>query len=84
MIYHVWCPELGYEREDAKAIEAFSPHHAAIAWADWYDFSSNDYPIVHGMDVKVYVLPEDGVVPYEFNVSGEVERVYFASEVKND
>lgn len=61
----------------------FDAEHAAKSWAERYD-SDGNHSIVGGAEVVVFVaLDQDGSTPERFEVSGEVNPVYYARSLKD-
>lgn len=79
--YLVW--EAKYGRDNAYRVKAFDAEHAAKSWAERYD-SDGNHSIVGGAEVVVFVaLDQDGSTPERFEVSGEVNPVYYARSLKD-
>lgn len=81
MIFTVWCPEYGQQKEDGKKFSAVTAEEAAQAWAFWRDWDSNDYKIVGGEIPEVFVQGDSEVQITKLYVRGETLRSYHAKRI---
>ena len=77
--YLVWNAE--GSSEDAREIEEWYAESAAEQWAEDDDVNSAEYGIANGNEVVVCVADVATGEVKRFEVSGEYEPVYYASEV---
>lgn len=74
----VWEPSAGQSVADGRRFEAEGPQHAAEQWADWDDWSGNEFHIVGGQPATVKVQDVNGGPVREMIVQGESIRRYTA------
>lgn len=75
----VWSEDQESE-EDARAFQASDAHNAVEQWAQWFDYSSGDYPISGGATEIVKVKGPDGEIR-RFAVDGRMEPFYTSREL---
>jgi hypothetical protein len=74
--WEVW--EVDDKREYAHVVYAETAEVAAEKWAEWFDWSSGDYPIVGGEETFVCAARKDDPGIVHLAVSGESVPSYRA------
>ena len=83
--WHVWQPDQGSTREDARTVYAYSRDTAVERWAERDDAESADYCIIRGTEATVLIARADGPekdVVATYTVSGESVPEYTARLVE--
>ena len=81
MKFRIYSKSHGQTEDDAKNICAFDHADAVEEWAEKDDQESAEYSIANGEDLEGVMVCEKGDDEWkEFEVSGETQPVYFASE----